>query len=107
MECFVCGSCQGVKKKKIGAIKFIAADTPRLKTAAHAKQGSEHHWKFSKVHTPVRDLQKSYKIMKMNMFPLYDKVKRDIENIRGLRVRVRVRDTLLLAVCNQSIRFGA
>jgi hypothetical protein len=30
------------------------------------------------------DKQKSYKIMRMNMFAIYDKAKADIENIRGL-----------------------
>jgi hypothetical protein len=32
----------------------LAADTYLLKFAAHTKQGSAHHWKFSKLHTGPR-----------------------------------------------------
>jgi hypothetical protein len=31
-------------------------------------------------------MQKSYKIMRINMFAVYDKVKPDIESIRGLNL---------------------
>jgi hypothetical protein len=40
--------------------------------------------------------EKSYKIMRMNMFAVYDKVKPDIENIRGLNLAV-VKLTTVLA----------
>jgi hypothetical protein len=34
------------------------------------------------------DKQKSYKIMRMNMFAVQDKVKPDVENIRSLNLAV-------------------
>jgi hypothetical protein len=81
----------------------ISSRHPTLKIAAHVKQGSMHHWKFSKVHTDPRfahgfqpsvcirldnktKKQESYKIMRMIMFAVQDKAKPDIENIRGLNL---------------------
>ena len=52
-----------------------------LNIATPAKQGFAHHWKFSKVHTGPRFAQSFQpsvqKIMRINMFPVQDKVKPD------------------------------
>jgi hypothetical protein len=75
--------------------------------AAPAKQGSPHHWQFSKAHTGSRftysfqysvrvwlynnyagNKQKSYKIIITRMFVILGKVKPSIESIRGLYLMV-------------------
>jgi hypothetical protein len=84
----------------------ISGRYQRLLIAAPVKQGSSHHWKFSKVHINqictqhstfhmytikknyAGSKQKSYKIMRMNVFIAEDKVKPDIENTRGLNLAV-------------------
>jgi hypothetical protein len=71
-----------------------------------AKQGSPHHWQFSKAHNSPRfawglskfhtfkissqnyagSKQKSYKIIITQMFTILDKAKPNTESIRGLNL---------------------
>jgi hypothetical protein len=41
----------------------FAANTPSVQIAESVKQGSPHHWQFSKVHTLVRELHKAFSIL--------------------------------------------
>jgi hypothetical protein len=79
----------------------LPLETSPLKIAAHAKQGSAHHWIFSNVHTGPRfahSFQPSVCIRLCNKIVQAkaeviqnhekDKVKPDVENIRGLNLAV-------------------
>jgi hypothetical protein len=78
---------------------------PCNEIAAPAKQGSPHHWQFSKAHTGSRfaigfepslcidyikdyagNKQNSYKIMKMQMFATLDKAKPRLRKYRSLKL---------------------